>query len=114
MKKLILGLGLVHFARVAINRRRRGPSKQKRLGLSLLGFGGVAAGVWFGLRAIHSVDEMPPRIGDEPWTSRKKQRHEERIAQAKAREQATIRPPEVKVEKNADTTLKVPLRDLSS
>jgi hypothetical protein len=114
MKKVILGLGLLYFARVTINRRRRLVSKRRRQGVSLVGFGAVAAGVWFGLRAIHSVDELPPRIGDDPWTSRKKQRHEERIAQAKARERATVRPPEVKVEKDAKTTLKVPLGDLTS
>ena len=110
MKKLIAGLGLLYFARNAFRRRQR---LAPRHGLTLLGFGAVAAGVWFGLRAVHDVEEPPPRIG-EPWTSRKKQRHEERVAAAKARERATVRPPVVKVEKDADTTLRVPLKDLTS
>jgi hypothetical protein len=114
MKKLIVGLGLVHFARVALRRRRRVVLKRRRQGISLVGFAAVAAGVWFGLKAIHSVDDLPPRIGDEPWTSRKKQRHEARVAQAKAREQATVRPPAIHVEKDAPTALKVPLEDLNS
>lgn len=83
-----------------------------RHGFTLLGFGVVAAGVWFAMRAVHSVDYPPPRM--EPWTSRKKQRHEERVAAAKARELATVRPPAVKVEKDADTVLRVPLKDLTS
>jgi hypothetical protein len=95
MKKLI----------VALQRRHRG--------VSLIGFAAVAAGVWFGLKAIHSVDDLPPRLGDEPWTSRKKQRHETRVAQARAREQATVRAPAMHVEKDAATTLKVPLKDLT-
>jgi hypothetical protein len=114
MKKLIVGLGLLYFGRASLNRRRRLVLRRQHRGISLAGFGAVAAGVWFGLRAIHSVDARPPRIGDEPWTSRKKQRHEARIAQARAREQATVRPPEVHVEKGADTSLKVPLADLTS
>jgi hypothetical protein len=110
MKKLIAGLGLLYLGRGLLTRRRR---LEPRHGLTLLGFGAVAAGVWFGMRAIHSDYELPPRL-DEPWTSRKKQRHEERVAAAKAREQATVRPPAVKVEKDAATALKVPLKDLTS
>jgi hypothetical protein len=109
MKKLIAGLGLFYFARKLLQPRR---TLEPRHGLTLLGFGAVAAGVWFGMRALHSPDELPPRM--EPWTSRKKQRHEERVAAAKAREQATVRPPLVRVEKDADTTLRVPLKDLTS
>ncbi|HEX4386743.1 MAG TPA: hypothetical protein VH083_27500 [Myxococcales bacterium] len=111
MKKLIAGLGLLYFSRGFLNRRRR---LEPRHGLTLLGFGAVAAGVWFGMRAVHNPEPRPPRIGDEPWTSRKKQRHEERVAAAKAREQATVRPPAIKVEKDGATGLKVPLKDLTS
>jgi hypothetical protein len=36
------------------------------------------------------------------------------VAAAKAREQATVRPPAIKVEKDGATGLKVPLKDLTS
>ena len=62
-------------------------------------------------RAAQDADELPVNAG-EPWTSRKKQRREARIAEAKAREQTTVRPPEVHVERGADPHLKVRLGDI--
>ncbi|HEY2028449.1 MAG TPA: hypothetical protein VGH20_04480 [Myxococcales bacterium] len=108
MKKLIAGLGLLYFARSGINRRRRLVLRRQRRGIVLVGFGAVAAGVWIGFRAMQNTENETP----EQWTSRKKQRREARIAEAKAREQTTVRPPEVHIERGADPSLKVRLGDL--
>jgi hypothetical protein len=113
MKKIILGFGLLYLARNGLNRRRRLVLRRQRRTISLAGFGMVAAGLWFAMRAMDEIDELPPRAGDAPWTSRKKQRREARIAQARAREQTTVRPPEVHVQKNADAQLKVRLGDVT-
>lgn len=108
MKKIIAGLGLLYFARNGFNRRRRMVLRRQRRGIVLAGFGAVAMGVWIGFRAMQQAEEARPR----QWTSRKKQRREVRIAEAKAREQTTVRPPEVHVERGADPSLKVRLGDI--
>ena len=108
MKKIIAGLGLLYFARNGINRRRRLVLRRQRRGIVLAGFGAVAAGVWIGFRAMQGAEEASPQ----EWTSRKKQRREARIAEAKAREQTTVRPPEVHIERGADPSLKVRLGDI--
>jgi hypothetical protein len=110
MKKIIAGLGLLYFARNGINRRRRLVLRRQRRGIVLAGFGAVAAGVWIGFRAMQGTEEASSQ--EQEWTSRKKQRREARIAEAKAREQTTVRPPEVHIERGADPSLKVRLGDI--
>jgi len=108
MKKIIAGLGIWYFVRSGFNRRRRMVLRRQRRGIVLAGFGAVAAGVWIGFRAMQNAEEPRPQ----EWTSRKKQRREARIAEAKAREQTTVRPPEVHIERGADPSLKVRLGDI--
>ena len=77
--------------------------------LWLVGLMGIGAGL-----AWAAVSNLRPER-QPAWPSRKKLRKEARRAEAmqRAQEQAPVRPPEVHVEKEAETGLKVPLGDLT-
>ncbi|MCA1829766.1 MAG: hypothetical protein ABR567_23065 [Myxococcales bacterium] len=77
--------------------------------LWLIGAIGIGAGIAWALTSGLWAERQPE------WPSRKKLRREARRAEAarRAQEQAPVRPPEVHVEKEAETGLKVPLGDLT-
>jgi|SRR5438105_15829161 len=106
MRTLLRIAALAQLARIGVQRRRRRVvlKRQRRhraVALALLG----AAGAWLLLR--RGAVQTPA------WV-RKKQRREARRAEAQRRAaQAPERPPQVHVEANAATGLKVPLGERS-
>ena len=109
MKKLIQYAAVFQLARLGLARRRRRVLQRQRRNraLGVLAFAGGGAAAWCLLASL--AREQAPA-----WPSRKKLRREARRAEAlRAREQSSLRPPAVHVEKDADTRLKVPLADVT-
>jgi hypothetical protein len=105
---LVKTAAVVQLARLGLNRRRRTLQRRQRRnrGWGLLGMVAGAGAAWWALSQLRA-EEAPA------WPNRKKQRKEARRAEAarRAHEQAA-RPPEVHVEKDAQTELKAPLGEL--
>lgn len=108
MKKLLMAAGVWQLYRMGQRRRmslRRSRRTRNVLFVAALAGGGLAA------YAMIARQRTEPA---QRWPSRKKLQRDARQAEARMRaQQGNEKPPDIRVERNAGTDLKVPLGDIT-